>query len=244
MSLLPSAGCESLQKLDLTVNFVGRLSSVESLKHNIQLTELFLVGNPCTEFEGYRQYVVASLPQLKVTPPAIPPTHRINLSSEEGGAAKPPAWSSNSTCQTLWKCKVKVSVWSHSQHAARFQIVASSLVKGADWRQTSRTRLRWREKPRHPEETDVNTERTCRLYRETLCSSRESNLEPLTVRERCCPLIHIANCRKLSVTFCFITQVLKLQGCVTWTPNTVTLDMSEDWKMHFMPFFKHIAKHI
>uniref|UniRef100_UPI0037E70CD5 dynein axonemal assembly factor 11 n=1 Tax=Semicossyphus pulcher TaxID=241346 RepID=UPI0037E70CD5 len=58
-------GCESLQKLDLTVNFVGRLSSVESLQHNIHLTELFLVGNPCTEFEGYRQYVVASLPQLK-----------------------------------------------------------------------------------------------------------------------------------------------------------------------------------
>ncbi|CAJ1072925.1 protein tilB homolog [Xyrichtys novacula] len=58
-------GCESLQKLDLTVNFVGRLSSVESLQSNIHLTELFLVGNPCTEFEGYRQYVVASLPQLK-----------------------------------------------------------------------------------------------------------------------------------------------------------------------------------
>ncbi|KAM7379821.1 hypothetical protein PAMP_005343 [Pampus punctatissimus] len=58
-------GCESLQKLDLTVNFVGRLSSVESLKHNVHLMELFLVGNPCTEFEGYRQYVVASLPQLK-----------------------------------------------------------------------------------------------------------------------------------------------------------------------------------
>ncbi|XP_071348124.1 dynein axonemal assembly factor 11 isoform X2 [Trachinotus anak] len=58
-------GCESLQKLDLTVNFVGRLSSVESLRHNIHLRELFLVGNPCTEFEGYRQYVVASLPQLK-----------------------------------------------------------------------------------------------------------------------------------------------------------------------------------
>ncbi|TKS79307.1 Protein tilB -like protein [Collichthys lucidus] len=58
-------GCESLQKLDLTVNFVGRLSSVDSLKHNIHLTELFLVGNPCTEFEGYRQYVVTAVPQLK-----------------------------------------------------------------------------------------------------------------------------------------------------------------------------------
>ncbi|XP_029380199.1 dynein axonemal assembly factor 11 [Echeneis naucrates] len=58
-------GCESLQKLDLTVNFIGHLSSVESLTHNIHLREMFLVGNPCTEFEGYRQYVVASLPQLQ-----------------------------------------------------------------------------------------------------------------------------------------------------------------------------------
>ncbi|XP_030607812.1 dynein axonemal assembly factor 11 isoform X2 [Archocentrus centrarchus] len=58
-------GCESLQKLDLTVNFVGCLSSVESLRHNIHLRELFLVGNPCERFEGYRQFVVATLPQLK-----------------------------------------------------------------------------------------------------------------------------------------------------------------------------------
>uniref|UniRef100_A0A3B5K249 Leucine-rich repeat-containing protein 6 n=1 Tax=Takifugu rubripes TaxID=31033 RepID=A0A3B5K249_TAKRU len=58
-------GCESLEKLDLTVNFVGRLSSVERLKHNPHLTELFLVGNPCTKFQGYREYVVVTLPQLK-----------------------------------------------------------------------------------------------------------------------------------------------------------------------------------
>ncbi|MEQ2179742.1 Protein tilB [Goodea atripinnis] len=71
-NLIPRIGCESLQKLDLTVNFVGLLSSVESLKHNIHLRELFLVGNPCTEFQGYRQYVVAALPQLKVTSPSFP----------------------------------------------------------------------------------------------------------------------------------------------------------------------------
>lgn len=59
-------GCESLQKLDLTVNFVGKLSSVESLKQNLHLRELYLVGNPCADFHGYRQYVVAVLPQLQV----------------------------------------------------------------------------------------------------------------------------------------------------------------------------------
>ncbi|NXG66678.1 TILB protein, partial [Hemiprocne comata] len=58
-------GCEELQKLDLTANFIGELSSVETLKYNIHLKELFLVGNPCTEFEGYRQFVVATLHQLK-----------------------------------------------------------------------------------------------------------------------------------------------------------------------------------
>lgn len=58
-------GCESLQKLDLTVNFVGRLSSVETLKHNLHLKELYLVGNPCAEYQGYRQYVVATVPQLQ-----------------------------------------------------------------------------------------------------------------------------------------------------------------------------------
>ncbi|XP_056335971.1 dynein axonemal assembly factor 11 [Danio aesculapii] len=58
-------GCESLQKLDLTVNFVGKLSSVETLKHNLHLRELYLVGNPCAEYHGYRQYVAAFLPQLQ-----------------------------------------------------------------------------------------------------------------------------------------------------------------------------------
>lgn len=57
-------GCEFLQKLDFTVNFIGDLLSVESLCHNLHLTELYLTGNPCTEYQGYRNYVVAILPQL------------------------------------------------------------------------------------------------------------------------------------------------------------------------------------
>ncbi|XP_067386479.1 dynein axonemal assembly factor 11 [Emydura macquarii macquarii] len=58
-------GCEELQKLDLTANFIGELSSIKVLNQNIHLKELFLVGNPCTEFEGYRRFVVATLHQLK-----------------------------------------------------------------------------------------------------------------------------------------------------------------------------------
>ncbi|XP_063236994.1 dynein axonemal assembly factor 11 isoform X2 [Bacillus rossius redtenbacheri] len=57
-------GCESLGKLDLTLNFVGVLSSVASLRFNPVLHCLYLTGNPCTDYEGYRQYVVAMLPQL------------------------------------------------------------------------------------------------------------------------------------------------------------------------------------
>lgn len=55
---------ESLKKLDLTLNFIGQLSSVENLKNNYNLNELILTGNPCTDFDAYRDYVVGVLPQL------------------------------------------------------------------------------------------------------------------------------------------------------------------------------------
>lgn len=61
-----SIGCEGLTKLDLTINFIGELSSIKTLRHNIHLKELFLMGNPCADFDGYRQFVVATLQQLKV----------------------------------------------------------------------------------------------------------------------------------------------------------------------------------
>lgn len=58
--------CESLQKLDLTLNFVPKagLLSIASLAGNHNLRELFLVGNPCTDWHGYRQYVIGTLPHL------------------------------------------------------------------------------------------------------------------------------------------------------------------------------------
>ncbi|CRK94023.1 CLUMA_CG007548, isoform A [Clunio marinus] len=57
-------GCESLQKLDLTLNFIGDLTSVESLQKNIHLRDLYLTGNPCTDYPSYRDYVIVALPQL------------------------------------------------------------------------------------------------------------------------------------------------------------------------------------
>ncbi|KYN33342.1 Leucine-rich repeat-containing protein 6 [Trachymyrmex septentrionalis] len=58
-------GLESLKKLDLTLNFIGNLQSVKSLRYNEHLEQLILMGNPCTDYEYYRQYVVATLPQLQ-----------------------------------------------------------------------------------------------------------------------------------------------------------------------------------
>eukprot|EP00002_Diphylleia_rotans_P023053 TRINITY_DN4530_c0_g1_i1.p1 TRINITY_DN4530_c0_g1~~TRINITY_DN4530_c0_g1_i1.p1 ORF type:complete len:383 (+),score=93.72 TRINITY_DN4530_c0_g1_i1:43-1191(+) len=59
-------GCESLKKLDLTANFVHDLRCISRLSENIHLRELYLTGNPCTKFEGYRDYVIATLPNLKI----------------------------------------------------------------------------------------------------------------------------------------------------------------------------------
>lgn len=56
---------ESLNKLDLTLNFIGELTSIESLRENYNLRILILTGNPCCEYPGYREYVIATLPQLE-----------------------------------------------------------------------------------------------------------------------------------------------------------------------------------
>uniref|UniRef100_A0A1I8GGT6 LRRcap domain-containing protein n=2 Tax=Macrostomum lignano TaxID=282301 RepID=A0A1I8GGT6_9PLAT len=58
-------GCESLAKLDLTVNFIGDILSLASLTGLVNLRELYLTGNPCAQFESYRDFVICTLPQLK-----------------------------------------------------------------------------------------------------------------------------------------------------------------------------------
>lgn len=57
--------CESLEKLDLTLNFIGDIESVASLAKNVHLKDLYLMGNPCCDYEGYRNFVVAKLPQIE-----------------------------------------------------------------------------------------------------------------------------------------------------------------------------------
>ena len=72
--------CESLTKLDLTMNFVSKegLLSLHSLNSNVHLEELYLLGNPCSDWHGYRQYVAATLPRLqKLDGKEIKPSERI-----------------------------------------------------------------------------------------------------------------------------------------------------------------------
>eukprot|EP00049_Salpingoeca_infusionum_P013642 m.254834 g.254834 ORF g.254834 m.254834 type:complete len:418 (+) comp15495_c0_seq2:175-1428(+) len=58
-------GLESLVRLDLTVNFIQDVRSVQTLKGLEHFRELYLTGNPCTSIEHYRDYVIATLPQLE-----------------------------------------------------------------------------------------------------------------------------------------------------------------------------------
>jgi protein TilB len=58
-------GCESLVKLDLTLNFIADPSTTVKLRANIFLEILHLTGNACTHVAGYRHFVVQALPQLK-----------------------------------------------------------------------------------------------------------------------------------------------------------------------------------
>jgi protein TilB len=59
---------EFLKKLDLTVNFIGLDTledSIAELRYNRSLKELYLMGNPCTDWEGCKSFVIAVLPNLK-----------------------------------------------------------------------------------------------------------------------------------------------------------------------------------
>lgn len=56
---------ESLTKLDLTLNFIGHLQSVANLRDNYNLRELILTGNYCSNYVGYRNFVIGTLPQLE-----------------------------------------------------------------------------------------------------------------------------------------------------------------------------------
>lgn len=59
--------CESLNKLDLTLNFIDiedLQESCENLEFCPNFTELYLTGNPCTDWPNYRKYTIAKVETL------------------------------------------------------------------------------------------------------------------------------------------------------------------------------------
>jgi protein TilB len=61
-------GCESLLKVDLTLNFIpieNYRESIEVLSECPDFNELYLTGNPCTDWEHYKTYAIAKISTLK-----------------------------------------------------------------------------------------------------------------------------------------------------------------------------------
>jgi len=60
--------CEFLRKLDLTVNFIPLSNlekSAQNLQHNKNLRELYVVGNPFSDWDGHKDFLVSQLPWLE-----------------------------------------------------------------------------------------------------------------------------------------------------------------------------------
>lgn len=73
--------CESLKKLDMTVNFIDVFEihdSLACLGKLPSLKELYLTGNPCEEWPGCKDYAIASVPSLECyNGEAVTPSQRI-----------------------------------------------------------------------------------------------------------------------------------------------------------------------
>ena len=107
--------CESLCKVDLTMNFIPKqgLLTAKSLRENEHLRDLYLMGNPCSDWTGYRQYVVAAVPQLdKLDGKDIKPSERI--AAQQVRAANKAAagrWLVNAALDvsaTKWMCSASM----------------------------------------------------------------------------------------------------------------------------------------
>jgi len=59
--------CESLRKLDFTLNFIdieNIKDSCEELDWNPMISELYMMGNPCLDWEDCKEYIVAMVPSI------------------------------------------------------------------------------------------------------------------------------------------------------------------------------------
>jgi protein TilB len=130
--------CESLKKLDLTMNFVPKagLLSVSSLNANKHFEELYLLGNPCADWHGYRDYVTATLPGLRrLDGQPIKPSERISAAQVRitEAAATDAAWRRDApwTMEPLARVELYwLSIWVSMVISAENEIVARAAVHG------------------------------------------------------------------------------------------------------------------
>jgi len=77
--------CEFIEKLDFTVNRIDArgLLTFERLKANHHLEELYCTGNPCTDIEGYRKFVIHAVPSVtKLDGEDVTPAERVAAGQE------------------------------------------------------------------------------------------------------------------------------------------------------------------
>eukprot|EP00514_Thraustochytrium_sp_LLF1b_P007192 CAMPEP_0184539728 /NCGR_PEP_ID=MMETSP0198_2-20121128/18281_1 /TAXON_ID=1112570 /ORGANISM="Thraustochytrium sp., Strain LLF1b" /LENGTH=425 /DNA_ID=CAMNT_0026933263 /DNA_START=28 /DNA_END=1305 /DNA_ORIENTATION=+ len=84
--------CEFLHKLDLTVNFIP-LSNLEesarNLQHNKNLRELYILGNPCSDWGGHKDYLIGKVPWLdKIDGTMVSKSDRIRAAQREKALEK------------------------------------------------------------------------------------------------------------------------------------------------------------
>lgn len=63
-TLQPFASCPNLKEIFVRRNKIASLSEVDCLKGLTQLRVLWLSDNPITQVDGYRDYVIRTLPQI------------------------------------------------------------------------------------------------------------------------------------------------------------------------------------
>ncbi|KAL1129404.1 hypothetical protein AAG570_013931, partial [Ranatra chinensis] len=157
-------GCESLNKLDFTLNFIGELTSVDTLKKNIHLETLYLSGNPCTDYPGYRDYVIATLPQLKqLDGIEILPSDRIKA------------------MQQYEKIR-EVILQEQRKHAAKRerQKLGSKMKDSEDYENLTREQLQeyWSEVNEYTPETKTETAKVARACRKKDSEQKEDPTAP------------------------------------------------------------------
>uniref|UniRef100_A0A182JCE8 Dynein axonemal assembly factor 11-like CS domain-containing protein n=1 Tax=Anopheles atroparvus TaxID=41427 RepID=A0A182JCE8_ANOAO len=164
---------ESLRKLDLTLNFVGELTGVESLRGNYALRELFLTGNPCTDYPGYREYVITVLPQLEhLDGKEVTRSERLRAATKDLRALR----------ERIVQLEALHRIERDEQKVRVRQSLQEQEESGADDDEERRTTEFWQQKSEHCPETRVQMAKFSRRAAKKDSSCLEKPVEKRTRR--------------------------------------------------------------